>query len=244
MTSPPRPVVAPAIDPARAAQDSLALEHLQEQLQIRIAQDLHDDLGGRLIAVKMALAPLMQSANGTATDVDANVEAVQRADRLLDEAIDAMHAVLHRLRPSELDLGLVAALQQMADDFRSPLQSCHFSSNQAEIDATPAVTLGLLRICREALANIGKHAQADRVDLRLTQAVTDGVECLMLDVVDNGCGYPTDAPDSASIAQRLQSLGGTAQRRLRSDGRSGCHLHIWVPIARPPTLETAKIVRG
>jgi two-component system sensor histidine kinase UhpB len=238
MSSSPRPAVT-AIDPACACactgQEALALE----RLQLRIAQDLHDDLGGRLIAVKMALAPLLQNKN----TADADAETVNRADRLLDEAIDAMHRVLHRLRPPELDLGLVAALQQMADDFRSSLQVCHFSSNQAEIDAAPALTIGLLRICREALANIGKHAQASRVDLRLTQSMADGIELLWLDIIDDGRGYPADAPDSASIAQRLQSLGGSMERRARTDGGSGCHLHIWVPIARPQALEADKIVR-
>jgi two-component system sensor histidine kinase UhpB len=238
MPSPPRPAI-PAIDSACALteEDALALE----RLQLRIAQDLHDDLGGRLIAVKMALAPLLQNPN--AASPAASADAASRADRLLDEAIDAMHRVLHRLRPSELDLGLVAALQQMADDFRSPLQTCHFSSNQAEIDAAPEVTLGILRICREALANIGQYAQAGRVDLRLTQTMADGIESLLLDITDDGCGYPADAPDSASIMQRLQSLGGSMERRARPDGGNGCHLHIRVPIACPPTLEAAKIVR-
>jgi two-component system sensor histidine kinase UhpB len=228
------PFSSPHPDPFSAVQDAVERERLH------LAQDLHDDLGGRLIAVKMALA---------AGDPDA----AQRADRLLDQAIDAMHNVLQRLRPPELALGLVAALQQMADDFGSPALSCRFSSNQPEIDAAPEVTLGLLRIGREALANIGQYAQATQVTICLTQSSADGDSdsdddgSLRLDIVDDGRGYPAQAPDSASIARRLQALGGTAERRVAPGGSGekdgGCHLHIRIPIARPPRPEAAKIVR-
>jgi two-component system sensor histidine kinase UhpB len=224
------PFSSPHPDPFSAVQDAVERERLH------LAQDLHDDLGGRLIAVKMALA---------AGDADA----LQRADRLLDQAIDAMHNVLQRLHPPELALGLVAALQQMTDDFGSPALSCRFSSNQPEIDAAPELTLGLLRIAREALANIGQYAQATQVAICLTQSGADGDSSggLLLDIVDDGRGYPAQAPDSASIARRLQALGGTAERRVTPGGSGekdgGCHLHIRIPIARPPRPEAAKIVR-
>jgi two-component system sensor histidine kinase UhpB len=196
-----------------------------EAERVRLAQDLHDDLGGRLIAVKMALAPLLQAGSSQQT-------AARRADQLLDEAIAAMFDALHRLRPRELDLGLVAALQQIADDFSSPALVCRFSSNQPEIDAAPALMLGLMRICREALANVAKYAHAGQVDIRLSQVASDTDRgALLLDIIDNGGGYPEDAPDSASIAHRVRSLGGILERRAWLDDGVGCHLHIRVPMA-------------
>ncbi|RXZ32497.1 hypothetical protein D9O50_17340 [Oxalobacteraceae bacterium CAVE-383] len=240
---PPAMQSADSADSAEKAVEAERLQNVEEAVEaerLRLAQDLHDDLGGRLMALKMALAPLLQPAS----------DAARRADKLLDEAVDAMHGALRRLRPPELDMGLVAALQQLADDFTSPTLSCRFSSNQSEIDAAPAVTLGLLRICREALANIARHAGARQADIRLTQTDAGGEAgesaMLLLDIADDGCGYAADAPDSASIAHRVRSLDGVLERHAGPPGTAGgngCHLHIRVPMARSAAVETARIVR-
>ncbi|HEY4317598.1 MAG TPA: histidine kinase, partial [Herbaspirillum sp.] len=203
-----------AADCADSVQEAVEAERL------RLAQDLHDDLGGRLVALKMALAPLLQDESGESrrSSRSNGAAAAQRADRLLDDAIDAMYQALHRLRPRELDLGLIAALRQSAADFASPGLDCRFSADQSEIDAAPAVTLGLLRICREALANIAKYAQASRVDIRLRQTGAEGLDSLLLEIADDGRGYPAHAADSASIARRVQALDGIMERRAGRDG--------------------------
>lgn len=197
-----------------------AVREAVEAARMRLAQDLHDDLGGRLVALKMALAPLTR---------DGSPDAV-RADRLLDEAIEAMHGALRTLRPPELNSGIVNALQRTAADFTSATVTCRFASNQGEIDAAPQVALGLLRICREALANAVRHGQASRIDLRLTQSEIEGISMLLLDIQDNGKGYPAEAPDGASIASRVQALNGFLERRAAQKNGAGCHLHICIPI--------------
>jgi signal transduction histidine kinase len=98
----------------------------------------------------------------------------------------------------------------------------------------------LLRICREALTNVSKHAAASRVVLRLVQqplvdianaADTAGPsDMLMLDIIDDGRGYPAEAPAGASIERRVQALGGTLERPAAA---CGCHLQIRIPIPFP-----------
>jgi signal transduction histidine kinase len=207
-----------------------------EQERLRIAQDLHDDLGSLLVAAKMAIAPLLNPSQENPGDpkaaAAAAAAAASRVDDLLDQAIGAMRRVLHDLHPPELAMGLVAALQQMSDDYCAHAVPCDFSSNQAEIDAGPEITLGILRICREALTNISKHAAAGRVVLRLTQqtdAATDR-QALLLDIIDDGRGYSAGAPAGASIERRVQALGGALERRPAGAGN---HLHIHIPIPFP-----------
>lgn len=200
-----------------------AVREAVEAERLRLAQDLHDDLGGRLIALKMALAPLAKNA-GASSDA-------ARAGLLLDEAIEAMRGALKKLRPRELDLGLVATLQGIAADFTSGSVICGFQSDQAEIDAAPPTVLGLLRICREALANAVRHGQASNIDIRLSQRDIGGRDTLLLDIADDGKGYPSDAPDGASIAGRVRALGGILERRPGLENGAGCHLHIRVPMA-------------
>ena len=221
MATTPVPHFPPA-PPIGAVRDAV------EQERLRIAHDLHDDLGGRLIAAKLALAPLLDT---TAQGDTAQRAAALLADAQLDHALAAMQRVLHDLQPPELAQGLVAALQQMADDYRLHALPCDFESDQAEIDAAPEVVLGLLRICREALTNVSKHALATRVSLRLRQLHgADACGWLLLDVVDDGRGYPADAPLPASIQRRTLTLGGTLERHSAG---VGCHLLIRVPMSVP-----------
>ena len=203
--------------------DSVRADAVQEAVEaerLRLAQDLHDDLGGRLIALKMALAPLAR---------DGSPDAV-RADRLLDEAIDAMHGALRALRPPELDSGMVNALQRIAADFTSAAVTCRFAPDQVEIDAAPQIALGLLRICREALTNAVRHGRASRIEIRLTQSEIEGRPVILLDIMDDGKGYPAEAPDSASIASRVLALNGFLERRAGRKNGAGCHLHIRIPM--------------
>ncbi|MDB5776473.1 MAG: histidine kinase [Herbaspirillum sp.] len=205
----------PSTDPA-------ATEHAVEQERLRIADDLHDDLGNLLIAVKMALRPIAQ---GQPADDAVLQAAAGRADRLLDQSLEAMYRILHDLRPPELGLGLVGALQQVADDCQANMLPCRFASNRPDIDAPAALTLNLLRICREALTNIGKHAGATRVELHLTlQEAGAAPASLWLDIIDDGHGCAPGQAASASIRRRVEALGGTLERR--DEGR---HLHIAVP---------------
>lgn len=218
-------------DSSFAAQDAV------EQERLRLAHDLHDDLGSLLIAAKMAMTPFLNGSQKNVADLKA---AATRANALIDQAIEAMHRTLHDLHPPELALGLVPALRQMAADYQLQALPCDFSSNQAEIDVAPEVALGLLRICREALTNVSKHAAASRVVLRLVQhplaeavdaADTAGPsDMLMLDIIDDGRGYPAAAPAGASIERRVQALGGTLERLAAA---SGCHLQIRIPIPFP-----------
>jgi signal transduction histidine kinase len=224
----------PHRSPLDIAAPSSAIQEAVEQERLRIAHDLHDDLGSLLVAAKMAMAPLLNPSQKDPADPKAAAAAVAaaRADDLLDQAIAAMRRVLHDLHPPELAIGLVAALRQMSDDYSAHAVPCDFSSNQAEIDAGPEMTLGILRICREALTNISKHAAAGRVVICLTQQ-TDAAsdrQALLLDIIDDGRGYSAEAPAGASIERRVRALGGVQERRPVGVGN---HLHIHIPIPFP-----------
>jgi signal transduction histidine kinase len=223
-----------------APENSSYVREAMERERLHLAHDLHDELGSRLIAIKMALASLRQAPTDNRATLHA---AVSHADTLLDQAIDVMHTVLRRLRPAELDLGLVAALQQIADDFHHGTLACTFSSNQQEIDAAPDLTLGVLRICREALANIGKHAHADTAAIRLDQySDAEGAGSLQLDIVDDGLGMLSMQAFPVSIERRVLALGGTLERRPGAKtgpaGRPGCHLQIKLPMAPNPLVSS------
>jgi signal transduction histidine kinase len=193
---------------ARLAELTDHIEQVKEQERTRIAREIHDDLGGNLTAIKMALAMLAARLPNEPPLRDK----AAYLDDLVDRTIEAVHRISLDLRPSTLDLGLVAALEWQAREFeRQAGVACVFRCGEREIDLDPDHASALFRIFQEALTNIAKHAGATRVMVTLRRQR----QYLLLTIVDNGRGIqPADRlkPHSFGLrgmSERARALGGT-----------------------------------
>jgi signal transduction histidine kinase len=193
---------------ARLAELTDHIQQVKEQERTRIAREIHDDLGGNLTAIKMALAMLA----GRLPDDPALVEKANYLDDLVDRTIEAVHRISLDLRPSTLDLGIVAALEWQAREFEKQMGiACVFRGVDREIELDPDHASALFRIFQEALTNIAKHAGATRV----TVALRRQRQHLTLSICDNGRGIlPSDRlkPHSFGLrgmSERARALGGT-----------------------------------
>jgi len=197
-------------------------EHIQtvkEQLRTRIAREIHDDLGGNLTAIKMALALLTKRLPSENT----LKERADYVDLLVDRTIEAVHRISCDLRPSILDFGLVAAIDWQAKEFEKQVGiTCRFSSNQKEIALNIDQATALFRIFQEALTNIAKHANASHVAVRLMCEKNN----VLLEITDNGRGFAaTDRlkPKSFGIRgmmERVSALGGDLLINAAAEGGS------------------------
>jgi signal transduction histidine kinase len=195
---------------ARLAELTAHIEQVKEQERTRIAREIHDDLGGNLTAIKMALAML-------AARLPEDLSLQERADyldSLVDRTIESVHRISLDLRPSTLDLGIVAALEWQAREFEKQLGiACIFRAADKEIEGEldPDHASALFRIFQEALTNIAKHAGATRVTVTLRRQR----QHLTLSICDNGRGItPADRlkPHSFGLrgmGERARALGGT-----------------------------------
>ena len=196
---------------ARLAELTAHIDKVKEQERTRLARELHDDLGGNLTAIKMALAMLTRRL----PEGDALLqEKAGYVDDLVDRSIDAVHRISLDLRPSMLDLGLVAALDWQVTEFaRQAGIDCAFASNRKDIELSLDQATTLFRIAQEALTNIAKHARASKVAVRLDKQR----QHIRLCISDNGVGLrPLDRakPQSFGIrgmSERASALGGTLQ---------------------------------
>jgi two-component system sensor histidine kinase UhpB len=207
---------------------SAHVERVKEQERTRIAREIHDDLGGNLTAIKMALSQLTRRLPEGETVLREKADYV---DALVDRTIEAAHRISRDLRPSTLDLGIVAAIAWQAQEFEKQLAiPCVIDSPEEDIDLTPDQATGLFRIFQETLTNISKHAGASRVDVRL--AVED--DSIALEVVDNGRGLGAadrKKPKSFGIrgmVERAHALGGVL---TVSDPGQGCRVAVRLPLA-------------
>ncbi|TWI62077.1 histidine kinase/DNA gyrase B/HSP90-like ATPase [Pseudoduganella lurida] len=194
---------------ARLAELTAHIEKVKEQERTRMAREIHDDLGGNLTAIKMALAMLAaRLPEGDAV----LAEKAAYVDELADRTIDAVHRITLDLRPSILDFGLVAALEWQVKEFAAQAGlACSFQSNEKDVELDPDQATALFRIVQEALTNIAKHANASRVTVRLHCTRTQ----VSVKVTDNGRGIRASDRNKAGsfglrgMAERARALGGT-----------------------------------
>ncbi|SFY03239.1 Histidine kinase-, DNA gyrase B-, and HSP90-like ATPase [Janthinobacterium lividum] len=224
---------------ARLAELTAHIDKVKEHERTRLARELHDDLGGNLTAIKMALAML---ARRLPPDDPQLQEKADYVDALVDRSIDAVHRISLDLRPSMLDLGLVAALDWQVKEFaRQAGIECQFISNRQHIDLELDQATSLFRIAQEALTNIAKHAQASKVSVRLARQR----QHISLSIADNGVGMRLSdraKPQSFGIrgmAERASALGGTLSLMDGPDGGTILSIKIRLTTAREAIIAAA-----
>ncbi len=215
---------------------AIYLQHTRENERARIAREIHDDFGQQLTALKMDLLSLGRYLP------DDNVEAARRAGRmsaLVDDAIDKVRKLASELRPGLLDdLGLTAALEWQADDFQQRAGiECVLSLPEDDLPLAPELSTDVFRIFQESLTNIARHAQASRVEIRLT--VEQGE--LILEIQDNGIGI---TPDQVRRRGSLGLLGMGERARLWGgqicfEGSPGQGTRVSLKMPLPPETQGA-----
>jgi signal transduction histidine kinase len=184
----------------------------------RLALDLHDAVSQKLFALVLSA----ESASALLErDPAAAREQLARLQALAQEAADELRSLVFELRPPDLERdGLAGALRKHVELVRR-LQQREIELELA--DGLPADVdrdADVLRIAQEALQNALRHAEAERVAVRLR--ADDGR--LLLEVEDDGIGFePTGAGlrsrrlGLTSMEERADRLGG----RLRIDSAPG-----------------------
>jgi two-component system sensor histidine kinase UhpB len=178
----------------------------QEEERLRVARELHDELGQALTGVLL----LMDEASKAPPPRAA--EALEEGREAARDAITEVRRIVADLRPEALDdLGLASALASLTASFerrsgirverRVPADLPRLSSEQ---------DLVLYRVAQEALTNVARHAHADYAGLHLEHV--DG-EVRMV-VRDDGCGFAGAPPEDRGIGgirERAMLVHGTVE---------------------------------
>ena len=173
-----------------------------EEERKRISRELHDEIGQAVAAINIHLELISRQTKGESTSVK---KRVAKTRRYLEEFVELVHRFCRELRPRVLDdLGLVPALTSFTHEFaqRTGIEVA-FKPNVAAHRLNVAKSTVLYRIAQEALTNVGKHARATQVALRLHEG--DGVICLV--VADNGRAFDVARALDATQHGRLGLLG-------------------------------------
>jgi PAS domain S-box-containing protein len=221
------------------AELSSHLQIAKEEERERIARDIHDELGGLLVALKFEVSLL---ANKTGAEPDAIRKRADSMGKLVDDAIGTVGRIARELRPGILkEFGLAPAVESHAEDFagRTGLK-CDLLCIDHDIEPDEETAIALFRVFQEALTNVSKHAQAHRIEVRLTQEDDD----IVLEIADDGRGLaPADLSKPKSfglrgIRERVAHLNGRFEASAREGG--GTRLLLRVPACRRTVLEFAR----
>lgn len=178
-----------ALDQLR--QLSAYLDRVREEERTRIAREIHDELGSLLVALKMDVTWLARRVE----DRPPLADKCASMGRHIETAVDQVSRIITDLRPSVLDhQGLWAALEWQAQEFIEAADlPCDWSMtiDPATPELPPPVASSVFRIFQEMLSNVGRHALAGQLWVR----VQADAHRLLIDVRDDGRGAPPGAFD-------------------------------------------------
>jgi signal transduction histidine kinase len=207
----------------RVARDSLRrVVAGQEVERRRLARELHDETGQALTSILLGLRALEGAHE------DANVDDLRE---LVVATLQDVRRLAVQLRPKALDdFGLVPALERLVQTFSdSSGIDVELEAGLGEERVPTDVETTLYRIVQEALTNIVKHADANKVSIVLVRR--EG--WLTAVVEDDGRGF-----DLAAVTADNLGLEGIRERVELHEGRltvetapgSGTTLRVEVPL--------------
>lgn len=177
----------------------------QEKERIRIAKELHDNIGASLITTKT----YFKQVSGDLAPGDLN-RITQKMNELFELMIDSSRSISQGLHPVILDkLGLIQAIDYLAETITESGEFiCSFEAN-TDKRFDKSIELSLYRIVQELFANSIKHSKGKRIEV-VFNATEDHIK---LHYQDDGVGIQTEKVGSGiglkNIESRLSVLNGT-----------------------------------
>jgi len=200
----------------------------QEKERQRIANELHDNLGGDLASLKMHFHHLKEHSKKT----EKEALLFEKTDMILAEAYEKARNISHAKNSGVFaNQGLLPAIQKMANKI-SLANKIEITVHEAHLTQRieNALEITIFRMVQELVTNCIKHAEANQVTIYLTEHE----ETLNLMVEDNGLGFDTtyikkqEGMGLYSIEKRIEHMGGTMT--VESHRNKGTTVILDIPI--------------
>ena len=194
---------------------SSQLFHAQEEERKRVAQEIHDELGQSVIAIKMGVENALFIMGDEAPE--SMRKSLQSASNLAKEMVEKMRRMQTSLYPPTLrDFGAITAINGLLNNFTNIYSSIVVKRgiHIVEDDIPDTLRVNVFRLAQEALYNAAKHSQADSITV-----VLDRLGCnLFLEVIDDGIGF--NPAKTIRYPDKRLGLGLTSmhERAEMSDG--------------------------
>ncbi len=225
---------------AKAATQALAenrelTQTIQGRIELEraaISRELHDELGQQVTAIKSVGLAIARRAAGSDATIEQSARLVMGC---ADQIYDSVHRLISQLRPLALDrFGLHDALRDMLADcqLHHPGVLLNFDMPQPLDGLDDALATAVYRIVQEAMSNALRHAQAQRIDVRVTASDT----VLRMELADDGVGRLSHMAQWQAVGrygvsgmrERAQALGGSFDLEQREP--AGVRVRVSLPM--------------
>lgn len=213
---------------------SIDLAMAEERERDRIAGELHDQVGQRLIFGKMALSALAERSEGAQMPRE-----ISALENVLDLTIQDVRTLTFQLRPPLLaSAGLEAALHWLGGEFQENHGlAVHYSNDGQPKPLRYEARSIVFQAAREVLLNTAKHAEASRIEIDIKRCNSS----LLLQLGDDGRGFEPDKAAARSgrnggfglqnVRRRIEHLDGTVA--IESWAGGGTRVTLSVPLDIP-----------
>ena len=159
------------------------LQSVREEERTMIAQEIHDELGQVLTALKIQVSLLANKLNKNQEPLK---EKIKSLSDMIDASVESVQKISSKLRPGILDeLGLIAAIEWQAEEFEKLTSiKCSLVLPKEEMKLEKNKSTAIFRIFQEALTNIARHSQATKAAISLLIHQSN----IYLEILDNGKG--------------------------------------------------------
>ncbi len=190
------------------------LQNVREEERLQLANEIHDEIGQILIAIKIDMGILKQKTLN-AIDVKQSNDILPKFENLLgllDNTINTTRKIMTDNRQEELHLlGFIEAAQLQVNNFKDKYHiNCQFANSVSGLEINSQQGIALYRIMQEALSNIGKHAKATQVNVNLFTKD----DKLILNITDNGIGFS----EKQKVDKNSYGLIGMKERAFLLEG--------------------------
>jgi signal transduction histidine kinase len=193
----------------------------------RIGREIHDGLAQAFTGILMQLGAAEEMVEGSPL-----TPLLKRIGDIAREGLNEARRSVLALRPAEARPGgLQLALRQLAERSTVPGRvTSHFEGDDVPTGLAPEREHALLRIAQEAVINAVRHAQPDTIKI----ALFSETECIVLNIVDDGCGmelmpelYAQQGFGLNNMRERAEAIGGHWQ--VNSRPGVGTQISVRVP---------------
>jgi signal transduction histidine kinase len=190
----------------------------READRTRIARDLHDDIGQRLVLLAVEIGQLSNTSLNR-NEFRARIAVVREQ---VSDISSSVHGLSHQLHSSSLKhLGLAAAARSYCRQISAQQGvEMDFKSDNIPADLPPDVSLCLFRVLQEALQNVVKHSGANTFNVKLR----GDSHSICLAVSDLGAGFQVENAMAGpglgliSMRERLKLVKGELSIRPQKHG--------------------------
>ena len=205
------------------------LQSVREEERTMIAQEIHDELGQVLTALKIQISLLANKLNN---DQEPLKQKINSLSDMIDASVESVQKISAKLRPGILDeLGLIAAIEWQTEEFEKLTNiKCSLVLPKEELVLEKDKSTAIFRIFQEALTNIARHSKATKAQISLLNHQSN----IILEIQDNGKGISQDQiKDFKSLGihgmkERAMVFGG--QVNIEGIASKGTIVKVEIPI--------------